>query len=377
MSKSVSDFFDKGSVKKFKSGIKSFLDSSATKVATASIVLATAFSSCTPEQMMHVVDHAFDKQTTEYAITEKGDTICSYQAIGSKSDRERIAKIVNAATKSETGCAILKGISQNNATISFEEASDCTGFYDQETNSICLNPYYTNARLESNLIHEGKHSIQYANLSALNLGTDIQNTNNTFFSNTLVNRVMEADACATQAKFCYEMNEAGIKEPMNEMSRAHPSVMKSFIESAEKLGKDNKETLKQTMLSWYDDVGYVASYDNSMLDLYYNEMSSSNSNVDKNDIFSKEANKVISSICTQNDGKAYATDGNLLKTSKTAYLVDYVYDRAERVETIFRDNKTDLSIYNMYRMDTDTYKIQNSVNAVKTVNLTKSIQRSL
>lgn len=379
MSGSVADFFDKGNVKKFKSGVRSFLDSSATKVATVGLVLATAFSSCTPEQMMHVVDHAFDKQTTEYAITEKGDTICSYQAIyGNKADRERIVTIVNATTKSPTGCSVLKGISQNNATISFDRSADCVGFYDQETNSICLNPCFSDARLESNLVHEGKHSIQYANLSDLNLGTDIQKTSNTFFSNILVNRIMEADACATQAKFCYEMNEFGEKGPMNEMSRAHPTIMQTFNESAKKLGKENKETLKQTVLSWYDDVGYVASYDNSMLDLYYAELNSSKiSSINKNDTFSKEADKVISAVCTQNDGTAYAENGSLLKTSRTAYLVDYIYDSAVRVEKIFGNNKTDVSAYNMYRMDTDTYKTQSPVNTIKQATINKMMQRSL
>ena len=147
MSNSVSEFFSKEGIKKFKNGAKAFAEQHAVKVAAVSMVLAGAFAS---NVRAHTDQTQESGHVTAYAITEKGDTICSYLAERTDSASfARLQGLVDKATKSETGCEILKNISKQNTVLTIADAgSETIGFFNPANNSICLNKIFDDAMLQ-------------------------------------------------------------------------------------------------------------------------------------------------------------------------------------------------------------------------------------
>ena len=112
MSNSVSDFMKKGGVKAFKNGLNAFKKLSTPKKLMACGVLAAAFTVATNTKNYNSVENR-SKAQTAYAIMENGDTLCSYRAIPTTvADFARLQKLVNNATKTETGREIIKGLSK-------------------------------------------------------------------------------------------------------------------------------------------------------------------------------------------------------------------------------------------------------------------------
>ena len=250
MSNSVSEFFSKEGIKKFKNGAKAFAERQAVKVAAVSMVLAGAFAS---NVRAHTDQTQESGHVTAYAVTEKGDTLCSYLA--EKTDSASFARLqglVNNATKSKTGCEILQNISKQNTLLSMGDAgSNTIGYFAPDENVIVLNDCFDNPTLQSCLVHEGKHSVQ-----SFALGNSV-NASNTFYTNTLISRVMEADAVATQTKFSYEMAQAGDSAAWKSLQEEHKGITDTFEAGAKKYGQNKNKTMRETMLAWYKDKAYA------------------------------------------------------------------------------------------------------------------------
>ena len=325
MSKSVSEFFSKEGIKKFKNGVKAFSERHAVKIVAASMVLASAFAA---SAQTSTFDPNKDKTVTAYAITEKGDTLCSYQALKTDSASfARLQNLVNNATNSKTGCSVLEKISEQGTVLYTDYAGKgVIGFFDPNTNSICLNSVFKDADLQSCLIHEGKHSVQS---HALNENTDLFHT---FASNIMTTRVMEADAMATQTKFSYEMAQAGDSLAWKQLAATHTGITKAFEEGAKKYGQNSNDAMKETMLAWYKNTDYVTQYDNSILQFHAKVVLGASNELMK-EAFTQtvSADSLVKYVCTV-DGKPYAgTDGNILKTSSTAYLAENLCKSADMV----------------------------------------------
>lgn len=323
MSKSVSEFFSKEGIKKFKNGVKAFSERHAVKIVAAS--MASAF---TASAHANTYNPDKDKTVTAYAITEKGDTLCSYQALKTDSASfARLQNLVNNATNSKTGCSVLEKISEQGTVLYTDYAGKgVIGFFDPNTNSICLNSVFKDGDLQSCLIHEGKHSIQS---HALKESADLFHT---FASNVMTTRVMEADAMAAQTKFSYEMAQAGDSLAWKQLINSHEGITKAFEDGAKKYGQNSDQTMKKTMLAWYKDTDYVTQYDNSILQFHAKVVLGASEDLMKQ-AFTKtvSADSLVKYVCTV-DGKPYAgTDGSLLKTSSTAYLSEDLCKSAEMV----------------------------------------------
>ncbi|MBS6473268.1 MAG: hypothetical protein KH347_03350 [Acetobacter sp.] len=313
MSNSVSEFFSKEGIKKFKNGAKAFAERQAVKVAAVSMVLAGAFAS---NVRAHTDQTQESGQVTAYAITEKGDTICSYLAERTDSASfARLQGLVNNATKSKTGCEILKNISKQNTLLSMGDAgSNTIGYFAPDENVIVLNDCFDNPTLQSCLVHEGKHSVQ-----SFALGNSV-NSSNTFYTNTLISRVMEADAVATQTKFSYEMAQAGDSAAWKSLQEEHKGITDTFEAGAKKYGQNKKKTMRETMLAWYKDKAYAGLYDQSLVQFHTNfALKSSDDQIKDSFKESINTDELIRAVCRL-DGKTYAKDGDLLTTPETAYL---------------------------------------------------------
>lgn len=313
MSNSVSEFFSKEGIKKFKSGAKAFVERQSVKVAAASMVLAGAFAS---NVRAHTDQTQESGQVTAYAITEKGDTICSYLAERTDSASfARLQGLVNNATKSKTGCEILQNISKQNTLLSMGDAGRNTiGYFAPDENVIVLNDCFDNPTLQSCLVHEGKHSVQ-----SFALGNSV-NSSNTFYTNTLISRVMEADAVATQTKFSYEMAQAGDSAAWKSLQEEHKGITDTFEAGAKKYGQNKNKTMRETMLAWYKDKAYAGLYDQSLVQFHTNfALKSSDDQIKDSFKESINTDELIRAVCRL-DGKTYAKDGDLLTTPETAYL---------------------------------------------------------
>lgn len=348
MSNSVSEFFSKEGIKKFKNGAKAFAERHAVKVAAVSMVLAGAFAS---NVRAHTDQTQESGQVTAYAITEKGDTICSYLAERTDSASfARLQGLVDKATKSETGCEILKNISKQNTVLTIADAGSGTvGFFDPDNNSICLNKIFDDAMLQSCLIHEGKHSVQ-----SFSLGRSLD-SDNTFYTNTIMSRVMEADAVATQTKFSYELAQAGDSAAWKSIREEHKDIADTFEAGAKKYGKDKKRTMRNTMLAWYKDKPYAKLYDVSLAE-FHTKISIKMSSDQLQDKFQKgiDTDELIRAVC-QLGGKTYAKDGSLLTAPETAYLSRDVYFETQVASSILetKTGRKDVSAGFMYPLEKD------------------------
>lgn len=348
MSNSVSEFFSKEGIKKFKNGAKAFAERQAIKVAAVSMVLAGAFAS---NVRAHTDQTQESGHVTAYAITEKGDTICSYLAERTDSASfARLQGLVDKATKSETGCEILKNISKQNTVLTIADAGSGTvGFFDPDNNSICLNKIFDDAMLQSCLIHEGKHSVQ-----RFSLGRSLD-SDNTFYTNTIMSRVMEADAVATQTKFSYELAQAGDSAAWKSIREEHKDIADTFEAGAKKYGKDKNRTMRNTMLAWYKDKPYAKLYDVSLAEFHTN-VSIKMSADQLQDKFQKgiDTDELIRAVC-QLGGKTYAKDGSLLTAPETAYLSRDVYFETQVASSILgtKTGFKDVSASFMYPLEID------------------------
>lgn len=348
MSNSVSEFFSKEGIKKFKNGAKAFAERQAVKVAAVSMVLAGAFAS---NVRAHTDQTQESGQVTAYAITEKGDTICSYLAERTDSASfARLQGLVNNATKSKTGCEILKNISKQNTLLSMGDAgSNTIGYFAPDENVIVLNDCFDNPTLQSCLVHEGKHSVQ-----SFALGNSV-NSSNTFYTNTLISRVMEADAVATQTKFSYEMAQAGDSAAWKSLQEEHKGITDTFEAGAKKYGQNKNKTMRETMLAWYKDKAYAGLYDQSLVQFHTNfALKSSDDQIKDSFKESINTDELIRAVCRL-DGKTYAKDGDLLTTPETAYLSrsDYFGMQVANGVLKARTGREDVSASFMYPVEKD------------------------
>lgn len=326
MSNSFSGFMTKGAVKTFKSGADAFKSLDTPKKIMACGVLAAAFAVATNTDNYSRVENRSKAQTV-YAIMENGDTLCAYRAIPTTdADFARLQKLVNNATKTETGREIIKGLSKTGTTLRVDySGADNLGYFQPDDNSICLGRQHGDADLQSVLIHEGEHALQ-------NLRVPQCTDRYTFESNAKVQRIQEADAMAVQTMFSFEMAEQGDSAALKMMQARHKGMTDTYAAAGEKYGRGSPAALKETMLSWYDDKNYVTLYDNSMV-AGYAETVDERMGISLLSHFSHaaDADAVLAGACQWKGVKYAGTDGSLLNTPRTAWLNVEVRDKMSRV----------------------------------------------
>ena len=351
MSNDVSGFLSKGGIKKFKSGVKAAFARRAVKVAVATAVLASAFATT----RLTAADGVAGNVQTAHAVTETGDTLCSYMA--RKTDGAsfaRLQKLVNNATKTETGREVIKALGDKGTVLHIGDTGrDCAGFFSADENAIVLSAACSDAELQSCLVHEGKHAMQNNNIVFAN------HAEYTFESNVMLSRVTEADAMTAQTKFCVEMAQRGDSAAYKAMAAGHAGMIAAYETAAAQYGANSDRTLKETMLSWDDDKSYVAMYDADFVE-FHKSVAEQETGAGLLSAFTKtrDAGKVLAAVC-QWKGRAYAgTDGTLLKTPRTAWLS--AEDNAAMARTSrtisFKTKglKTDKSADNFYALNGKT-----------------------
>ncbi|MCQ2914613.1 MAG: hypothetical protein MJ247_05405 [Alphaproteobacteria bacterium] len=360
-SKSVSSFFSKDGLKKFRSGCKAFADKQAVKVLAATMVLGAAFSGSMSGQNKASVQ---DTQQSDvvYAITQQNDTLCSIKTTQMDSAKHaRLQNLVNGVCKTSTGQDILKSLSQQGTTIGFQSGISAIGFYDSKTNSITLNESQADAYLNSNIVHEGRHSVQdrvgHVNISV----------NNNIASNIMISTAMEADAVANQTKHCYELRCDGDSTAWNALLNQHKEAALAYESGVKEYShiqdaqQRNDSIMTKTFKAWHQDSQYasgyhvkILQYHNNIVGKYSPEKLQKSTKLFQTQI---NASDLLVAVCSGNTNHSYAgTDGSILTTPETFYLAKNVkqgiYNYENNLKT--KANKEDYSTDNMYVLGTST-----------------------
>ncbi len=330
MSTNTAEFFSKGNVKKFKNGVKAAFERHAVKTLAATAVLAGAFATCSE---CSVSDYAeMEKPKTTYAIKENGDTLCAYQAIPvSEKAYARLQKLVNNATRSETGCAVLTALAKQGTTLSLYLTGFSTyGYFNPSENAICLNKWASDSELQSTLIHEGRHVMQYA------CGAKVTETQD-IASNIMTSRLREADAYAVATRFAFEMDKAGDAKALKALKRNASEITTAYARAESKHGVGAPQAMKEAMLSWFDDKDYVKQYDKNVASAWTDVIKKDSLPALKKYGSRKfNADSLLQTVC-QWDGQYYAgKNGALLNTPRTAYLDNGVHKRLKDADAVLR-----------------------------------------
>ena len=330
MSNNVAEFLSKKGIKKFKSGAKAAFERHGVKTLAATAVLAGAFAACSDVNVFDYVE--MEKPKTTYAIKENGDTLCAYQAIPvSEKSYARLQKLVNNATRSETGCAVLTALAKQGTTLCMKWTGiGSYGYFNPVENAISLNKWASDSQLQSTLIHEGRHVMQYAR------GAKVEETRD-IASNIMTTRLREADAYAVATRFAFEMDKAGDAEPLNTLKSTSKEITAAYARAESKHGAGSPQALKEAMLSWFDDKDYVEQYDSKVVSAWEDVIDKDSLPALKKYSAKKfNADSLLQTVCLW-DGCAYAgADGAVLKTPRTAYLDDGVFKRVKKAGDVLR-----------------------------------------
>ncbi len=373
MSNNVAEFFSKKGIKKFKSGAKAAFERHGVKTLAATAVLAGAFAACSDVGVSDCAE--MEKPKTTYAIKENGDTLCAYRAIPvSEKAYARLQKLVNNATRSETGRAVLTALAKQGTTLCLEWTGfGSYGYFNPSENAISLNKWASDGQLQGTLIHEGRHVMQYAR------GAKVEETRDVA-SNIMTTRLREADDYAVETRFAFEMDNAGDAEPLNALKSNDEKIATAYARAESKHGAGSPRALKAAMLSWFDDKDYVEQYDDKVVSAWEDVMKKDSLPALKKYSAKKfNADSLLQTVCLW-DGCAYAgTDGALLKTPRTAYLDAAVFNRVKKAGDVLRgktagavsDNSAENFFESKYgRVERRTYRqksAQSKAFAVKAV----------
>ena len=313
--------------------------------------LNEAFGNPRPQQPqtsdMRVSDAArTDDPNVMYALDGQGNRLFSYTPAPGMSQEHiaQLAGMINRACKSPTGRDTLQQASEMGHTFRLYNESDGRGgYYDNYRREICMNMFNGNEDFMcSALVHEARHSIQFDQIPQFAerfrdfAGLD-------FKSSTIVNRAIEADAVAIQAKFNVEMALAGDKGPYEAMYFHSSKNVSEFMMQAASQGKLNDpETLRQGADKWYESAGLIKYYDN-----YYArvEQGRIQNGGNRNSLTDEDLNVLTASLFNVR-GQQYAGDsGEYLKTAQKTMLTEKAYNDVKQANA--RCGKTDNSVDSM------------------------------
>lgn len=165
---------------------------------------------------------------------------------------KRMAALIEAVREnSPTGKTVLDAsINEQGTQFVFAEGlMSALGSYFPDSNTVFLNPRYSDDALCSTIVHEARHSLQKrfeeGNLKSL----------------ILMSRTCEADASAHGCAAAFEMRTA--RPAVWKAFKAHSPRMALAYEASITAGP--KEALAEAFKSWFDSRNYVGRYDSDSI----------------------------------------------------------------------------------------------------------------
>ena len=221
-------------------------------------------------------------------------------------DRENFGELLRTVYEAPHGRDVMNETAFKGYTFMYDVMPGVNGACDFESKTVKLDAYHRQSDLAPILVHESAHVLQ---VSRLGEKTD----NAAEFINALnprdfikLNRAFEADACAHQAAYAYQMKDKNPalfeKEMQTPMTRAYAAEM-------EKSGDETK-AMRAGFQAWYGYKKYQDAYEKQfVLQL--------TANAKKHPLTQRIAGKDIAALCLSG-GKPYMTADFIDKAENVA-----------------------------------------------------------
>lgn len=210
------------------------------------------------------------------------------------SDHENFPTLLNIAYEFPKGREVMNDVAFKGYKFIYEAMFNVNGACDYDHKTVRLNSYFRQQNLAPILIHECSHVRQVDRLKEAtgveNVGDFINGLNAYDFIK--LNRAFEADACAHQAAFAYQMKD---KYPQVFDKEMETPMMRAYVAEMDKTG-DEKKAMQASFQAWYGFKNYQESYEKQFSSQLHN-----NADKPKNQTISNEQ---IAALC-QHNGKPY------------------------------------------------------------------------
>lgn len=218
----------------------------------------------------------------------------SIYALGG-ADRENFTSLLNIAYKFPKGQETMNAVAFQGYSYMYEAMFGVNGACDYDHKVVRLDSYRRQMELAPILIHECTHIRQVErlkNVSGQNKTTDFIGGLNAYDFIKL-NRALEADACAHQAAFAYQMKD---EYPQVFEKEMQTPMMRAYVGEMEKSGDETK-AMQASFTAWYGYKNYQEAYEKQFLPQI-------KMNADKKK--TPLSNEQIAAVCLH-DGKPYVS----------------------------------------------------------------------
>lgn len=172
---------------------------------------------------------------------------------------EKLYRAVKILQKSETGRRLLADAEKYETKIALHPLKASHGSFNDETRQIYINEGSNEDRTVITLAHELRHSQQFQNGVLLSAYADrpkdyLQSQG-----------VIEADANVIACQVGWELQQAGIPEPLAELKKEDRNVVSAFVTEAEKGGIESGTAHGKAFYAWFDDLSLRESYEKNYI----------------------------------------------------------------------------------------------------------------
>lgn len=212
------------------------------------------------------------------------------------SDNENFGTLLNTVYNFPKGKEVMNDVAFKGYKFMYDQMFNVNGACDYDHKTVRLNSYYRQADLAPILVHECTHVRQVDRLTqetGVEKAGDFINGLNAYDFIKL-NRALEADACAHQAAFAYQMKD---QYPQVFDKEMQTPMMQAYVAEMDKSGDETK-AMQESFKAWYGYKNYQESYEKQFLMQLKN-----NAGKPKDQAISNEQ---IAALCL-NNGKSYVS----------------------------------------------------------------------
>ena len=174
-------------------------------------------------------------------------------------DHEKFGELLNMAYSAEKGREVMNAVAFKGYQFIYDAMPGLNGACDYDNKTVKLDSFHRQAELAPTLIHECTHILQVDRLcektGAKEAGSVINALNARDFIK--LNRALEADACAHQAAYAYQMKDRDSVLFEKEMETP---MTQAYVAEMEKSGDESK-AMRASFQAWYGYKKYQNAYE--------------------------------------------------------------------------------------------------------------------
>ena len=174
-------------------------------------------------------------------------------------DHEKFGELLNMAYSAEKGREVMNAVAFKGYQFIYDAMPGLNGSCDYDNKTVKLDSFHRQAELAPTLIHECTHILQVDRLcektGAKEAGSVINALNARDFIK--LNRALEADACAHQAAYAYQMKDRDSVLFEKEMETP---MTQAYVAEMEKSGDESK-AMRASFQAWYGYKKYQNAYE--------------------------------------------------------------------------------------------------------------------